>query len=109
MSTVSFAGRLAVDLVRRLLFVPFLLSKDSDRLSRLPERIVQRSIEFWSMFDTNGFGRFRSSRFHLGLRVCILWDTCRGCLRSRDQSAKCAQDRAPLVKSTDHVAFARIS
>ena len=48
-----------------LRFTRFLLEKIGNRFRRLPERIVQRSVEFRSMIDADGFRRTGRSRFHL--------------------------------------------
>ena len=49
-------------------FVGFLLPKISDRFRRLPEWIIQRTVESWAVLDRNGFRCFRTSRLHLGFR-----------------------------------------
>ena len=93
---------------RRLSFVRFLLAKLRNRFRRLPERIVQRPIEFRSVVDANGLGSLCCSRFHLRTSGSFLLRQCASVgTGTYGQRQECAEHTYPLVDSSDHVPLAR--
>lgn len=93
---------------RGLSFVRFLLVEVSDRLRRLPQWIVECSIQLRSAIGANRFGGLCSSHFYLTCRRRVSLRKLKSMgIAACSQSEQRSEDVVQLVDSADQVSLAR--